>query len=51
MKDLNGRRQGPAFLELTANKGSTVVVYFYPRDFTPGCNDEACEFRDCMKRL
>ena len=24
----------------------TVVLYFYPRDFTPGCTKEACSFRD-----
>jgi peroxiredoxin Q/BCP len=47
--------QAPEF-ELTAGDGSTVrlkdlrgkkvVVYFYPRDDTPGCTKEACAFRD-----
>jgi len=27
-------------------KGSPVVLYFYPRDDTPGCTKEACAFRD-----
>ena len=27
-------------------KGKTVVVYFYPKDNTPGCTTEACGFRD-----
>jgi len=27
-------------------KGKTVVLYFYPRDDTPGCTKEACAFRD-----
>jgi peroxiredoxin Q/BCP len=27
-------------------KGRTVVLYFYPRDDTPGCTKEACAFRD-----
>ena len=27
-------------------KGKKYVVYFYPRDFTPGCTTEACSFRD-----
>ncbi len=27
-------------------KGKTVVLYFYPRDSTPGCTREACGFRD-----
>lgn len=26
--------------------GSACILYFYPKDFTPGCNAEACEFRD-----
>jgi peroxiredoxin Q/BCP len=29
-------------------KGSNVVIYFYPKDATPGCTKEACEFRDAM---
>lgn len=32
-------------------KGKPVVVYFYPRDDTPGCTREACDFRDNMARL
>ena len=31
---------------LKALKGKTVVLYFYPRDNTPGCTTEACDFRD-----
>ncbi len=27
-------------------KGQTVVLYFYPKDDTPGCTKEACSFRD-----
>ncbi|MGZ8444786.1 MAG: peroxiredoxin [Candidatus Binatia bacterium] len=27
-------------------KGKTVVIYFYPKDNTPGCTTEACGFRD-----
>ena len=27
-------------------KGKTVVLYFYPKDDTPGCTVEACDFRD-----
>ena len=26
--------------------GKNVVIYFYPKDFTPGCTKEACSFRD-----
>lgn len=27
-------------------KGKTVVLYFYPKDLTPGCTTQACDFRD-----
>jgi len=36
---------------LSDHAGATVVVYFYPRDDTPGCTVEACEFRDAMARV
>jgi thioredoxin-dependent peroxiredoxin len=32
-------------------KGKHVVVYFYPKDDTPGCTKEACGFRDLWKEL
>lgn len=32
-------------------KGRTVVLYFYPKDDTPGCTREACAFRDTQARL
>ncbi len=31
--------------------GKTVVIYFYPKDNTPGCTKEACGFRDLNKAL
>lgn len=31
--------------------GKTVILYFYPRDSTPGCTIQACDFRDRMSRL
>ena len=33
-------------VRLSDLKGSPVVLYFYPRDDTPGCTREACSFRD-----
>lgn len=33
-------------VKLADLKGSPVVLYFYPRDDTPGCTREACAFRD-----
>lgn len=32
-------------------KGKRLVLYFYPKDETPGCTQEACDFRDNMARL
>ncbi len=32
-------------------RGSWVVLYFYPKDDTPGCTKEACNFRDEKGRL
>jgi len=34
---------------LAGFKGKTIVLYFYPKDDTPGCTIEACEFRDAEK--
>jgi peroxiredoxin Q/BCP len=33
-------------VRLSDFRGRTVVLYFYPKDDTPGCTTEACEFRD-----
>ena len=33
-------------LTLSSLKGQRVVIYFYPKDATPGCTKEACNFRD-----
>lgn len=33
---------------LSEHRGSWVVLYFYPKDDTPGCTKEACAFRDAM---
>lgn len=41
LPDDNGNK-----VKLSALKGKPVVVYFYPRDDTPGCTKEACAFRD-----
>ena len=32
-------------------KGQKVVLYFYPKDNTSGCTQEACDFRDNINRL
>ena len=33
-------------VQLSTLRGHTVVLYFYPKDDTPGCTAEACSFRD-----
>ena len=39
-------------IRLSQFKGErNVVLYFYPRDATPGCTTEACDFRDAMESL
>ena len=38
-------------VSLKALRGKPVVLYFYPRDDTPGCTREACAFRDAKARL
>ena len=41
LKDQDGNK-----VALKDFRGSRVVVYFYPKDDTPGCTKEACSFRD-----
>jgi len=38
-------------IKLSTLKGKPVVLYFYPRDDTPGCTKEACAFRDRKAEL
>ena len=38
--------QAGAWHELNDYRGKWVVLYFYPKDDTPGCTTQACEFRD-----
>jgi peroxiredoxin Q/BCP len=47
LKDQHGNL---VFLRDYANK-KWVVLYFYPKDHTPGCTKEACHFRDESERL
>lgn len=39
--DENGKQQ-----RLSDYRGQSVILYFYPKDDTPGCTTEACNFRD-----
>ena len=38
-------------VSLKSLKGKQVVLYFYPKDDTPGCTNEACGFRDSIKPI
>lgn len=38
-------------IKLSQFKGKPVVLYFYPKDDTPGCTKEACAFRDASEGL
>lgn len=46
LKDSHGEKHA-----LKDQKGKHVVVYFYPRDDTPGCTKEACGFRDLWSEI
>ena len=37
--------------KLSESKGNPVVIYFYPKDDTPGCTKEACAFRDQKQKF
>ena len=38
-------------IKLSDFRGKRVVLYFYPKDDTPGCTKEACSFRDAGRQL
>ena len=49
--DVSGPDQDGRGHRLLDEHGRLVVVYFYPRDATPGCTREACAFRDAWDRF
>jgi predicted methyltransferase/peroxiredoxin len=49
--DFLAQDQTGARRTLSEHRGKPVVLYFYPRDATPGCTAEACAFRDAWDRL
>ena len=49
--DLLGLDENGAEIRISDYKGRKVVVYFYPKDSTPGCTAEACSLRDGMDEL
>ena len=43
--------EGGKTVSVKSLEGKQVVLYFYPKDNTPGCTKEACDFRDAMKAI
>lgn len=46
--DFKMHTDGEGEVSLQALKGKKIVLYFYPKDDTPGCTTEACGFRDSL---
>jgi peroxiredoxin Q/BCP len=46
LKDQDGRTHS-----LADYAGKSVILYFYPKDDTPGCTTETCEFRDMLPKF
>ncbi|KAF0200936.1 MAG: peroxiredoxin [Bacteroidetes bacterium] len=49
--DFTGKDQKGNEISLTSLKGNKVVLYFYPKDDTPGCTAQACSLRDNYEAL
>jgi thioredoxin-dependent peroxiredoxin len=49
--EINSTDQNGNPVSLSGFKGSKVIVYFYPKDDTPGCTAEACSLRDGYSEL
>ena len=50
--DFSGKNQDGKPVRLSSFRAKkNVVLYFYPKDMTPGCTTEACDFRDQFKKF
>jgi len=50
--DFSGKNQEGQLVKLSSFKGKkNIILYFYPKDMTPGCTTEACDFRDQYKKF
>ncbi|HWZ36068.1 MAG TPA: thioredoxin-dependent thiol peroxidase [Mucilaginibacter sp.] len=49
--DFTAKDQNGNTVSLSDFRGKTVILYFYPKDDTPGCTAEACDFRDNYQSL
>ncbi|MDB5272676.1 MAG: thioredoxin-dependent thiol peroxidase [Chitinophagaceae bacterium] len=49
--NFEGKNQDGKVITLTDYKGKKLVMFFYPKDNTPGCTEEACNLRDNIGAL
>lgn len=49
--DFTSKADGGGEISLKDFRGKPVILYFYPKDSTPGCTQEACDFRDALPAL
>jgi peroxiredoxin Q/BCP len=49
--DFTGTDQNGQSIKLSDYRGKKIVLYFYPKDDTPGCTAQACSLRDNYERL
>ncbi|TDQ75776.1 thioredoxin-dependent thiol peroxidase [Sphingobacterium yanglingense] len=48
---IHAKNQSGEMINLSDYSGKKVILYFYPKDNTPGCTTEACNFRDNYQSL
>ena len=51
MFDFSLKNQNDSLYTLSDDRGRKIVIYFYPKDNTPGCTKEACSIRDNYSAL
>ncbi|MFP4369207.1 MAG: thioredoxin-dependent thiol peroxidase [Candidatus Kapaibacterium sp.] len=49
--EFKAQADGGREIKLSDYKGKWLVLYFYPKDNTPGCTKEACSFKDNMEKI
>ena len=49
--DFEAQTDGGGQVKLSGLRGKRVILYFYPKDNTPGCTTQACDFRDNLSVL
>lgn len=45
------KNQNGEWIQSKDLKGQTVILYFYPKDMTPGCTTEACDFNENLSKI